>query len=219
MTIRKQKVWAIIGQKGGDGKSTVAYALSYFLARKGSKTALIDVDRPQFSSVLLSKLWDLEASKKTDGPVKPKLSFDLLRCQNSRDIPRISEGYEAIVFDGAPHASVETLNICRTADCIVIPTRTYTINLKPAFDIAAELTANGIDKRKIIFLISQALSDSEVRDARETIAARGYRVASEDLRTYAAYGKAGNAGRSVLEVSFPTLRERAETIFTELANT
>ena len=100
----------------------------------------------------------------------------------------------------------------------MIPTRTYTINLKPAFDIAAELIANGIDKKKFIFLISQSLSDSEVIDARETITARGYRVVGEDLRTYAAYGKAGNAGRSLLEVPFKTLKERAESIFAELAN-
>lgn len=203
---RKQKVWAIIGQKGGDGKSTIAYALSYYLARLGRNTTLIDVDRPQFSSVLLGKLADRE------------LNFKLARCQQIRDIPRLSEGYDAVIFDGAPHASTDTLTLCKEADCIVIPTRTYTINLKPAFDIAAELIANGIDKKKFIFLISQSLSDSEVRDARETITARGYRVVGEDLRTYAAYGNAGNAGRSLLEVPFKTLKARAESIFAELAN-
>lgn len=203
---RKQKVWAIIGQKGGDGKSTIAYALSYYLARLGRSTTLIDVDRPQFSSVLLGKLADRE------------LNFKLARCQQIRDIPRLIQGYDAVIFDGAPHASTDTLTLCKEADCIVIPTRTYTINLKPAFDIAAELIANGIDKKKFIFLISQSLSDSEVIDARETITARGYRVVGEDLRTYAAYGKAGNAGRSLLEVPFKTLKERAESIFAELAN-
>ena len=203
---RKQKVWAIVGQKGGDGKSTIAYALSYYLARLGRSTTLIDVDRPQFSSVLLGKLADRE------------LNFKLARCQQIRDIPRLIQGYDAVIFDGAPHASTDTLTLCKEADCIVIPTRTYTINLKPAFDIAAELIANGIDKKKFIFLISQSLSDSEVIDARETITARGYRVVGEDLRTYAAYGKAGNAGRSLLEVPFKTLKERAESIFAELAN-
>jgi chromosome partitioning protein len=206
MTIRKQKVWAVVGQKGGDGKSTVAYALSCYLASLGRKTILMDVDRPQFSSVLLGKLGDRQ------------LAFELVRCQNMRDIPKHAQGFEAVVFDGAPHASLDTLTLCKYADCIVIPTRTYTINLKPAFEIAAELTANGVDKRKIIFLISQALSKTEVRDARETIEARGYRVTSEDLRTYAAYGKAGDAGKSVLDVPFKTLRERANCIFSELAN-
>lgn len=204
---RKQKTWAIIGQKGGDGKSTIAFNLSFYLAdRLGLSTTLIDVDRPQFSSVLLGKLADKE------------LSFKLTRCQQLRDIPRLTQGFDAVIFDGAPHASTDTLTLCKEADCIVIPTRTYTINLKPAFDIAAELVSNGIDKKKIIFLISQSLSDAEVVDARETIAARGYRVVGEDLRTYAAYGKAGNAGRSLLDVPFKTLKARAEAVFSELAN-
>lgn len=203
---RKQKVWAIVGQKGGDGKSTIAYGLSAYLAQLGRKTTLLDVDRPQFSSVLLGKLGDRE------------LGFTLVRCQNLRDIPKHAQGFDAVVFDGAPHASMDTLTLCRNADCIVIPTRTSTINLKPALDLAAELVRNGIDKRLIIFLICQALTPAEARDAKATIAAQHYRVAGEDLRMYPAYSKAGDAGRSVLEVPYPTLRLRAETVFAELAN-
>lgn len=204
--IRKQKVWAIVGQKGGDGKSTIAYGLSCYLAQHGRKTTLLDVDRPQFSSVLLGKLSGKE------------LDFTLVRCQHLRDVPRLAQGFDAVIFDGAPHASTDTLAICKDADCIVIPTRTYKMNLKPALDIAAELIDNGIDQKRIIFLICQALSVAEVRDARATIAARNYRVVGEDLRTYAAYGKAGDAGRSVLDVPFKTLRARAESVFAELAN-
>jgi chromosome partitioning protein len=203
---RKQKVWAIVGQKGGDGKSTVAYGLSCFLAKQGRKTALLDVDRPQFSSVLLGKLGDRQ------------LGFDLVRCLHMRDIPKHAQGFEAVIFDGAPHASMDTLTLCKYADCIVIPTRTSTINLKPALDLATELVHRGIDQNKIIFLICQALTDVEVRDARLAIEARLFRVAGEDLRMYAAYGKAGDAGRSVLEVYYPTLRTRAEAVFAELAN-
>lgn len=204
--MRKQRVWAIVGQKGGDGKSTVAFGLSDYLAKHGRKTALLDMDRPQFSSVLLGKLGD-----------KP-LRFDLIRCQQMRDVHKRSEGYEAIVFDGAPHASSDTLTLCGFADLVVIPTRTFTINLKPALDLASELIANGIEQNKIIFLVSQALSDAEARDARATIEEHGFRVAAEDLRMYLAYGKAGDAGRSVLEVTYPTLRERAERVFAELAS-
>jgi chromosome partitioning protein len=203
--MKKQKVWAVVGQKGGEGKSTIAYALSDYLAKHGRKTALLDMDRPQFSSVLLGKLGD-----------KP-LSFDLIRCANMRDVHKHSTGFEAIVFDGAPHASSETLQLCGYSDCIVIPTRTSTINLKPALDLASELVANGIDQNKIVFLISQALTHSEARDARATIVERGYRVLTEDLRMYPAYAKIGDAGRSLLEVQYPTLRERAERVFAELA--
>jgi chromosome partitioning protein len=203
---KRRKVWAIVGQKGGDGKSTVAYALSHYLSTLGRKTTLLDVDRPQFSSVLLSKLGDKQ------------LGFDLIRCMNLRDLGKYAEGYEAVVLDGAPHASLDTLNLCKQSDCVVIPTRTSTINLKPQLDLAAELVANGIPQHRIIFLICQALSDAEARDAKATISARNYRVVGEDLRMYAAYGKAGDAGRSVLEVHYPTLRARAEAVFTELAN-
>lgn len=203
---RKRKVWAIVGQKGGDGKSTVAYGLSSYLSGQGWKTTLLDVDRPQFSSILLSRLTDR------------KLGFDLVRCMNMRDLHRHAEGYDAVIFDGAPHASLDTLDLCKQADCVVIPTRTFTINLKPALDLAAELIANGIPQSKIIFLICQALSPAEARDARATIEKRNYRVVGEDLRMYTAYGKAGDAGRSVLEVPYPTLRARAEAVFSEIAN-
>lgn len=202
----RKKTWAIVGQKGGDGKSTVAFGLSYYLSTLGRNTTLIDVDRPQFSSVLLGRLADKE------------LGFKLVRCQYLRDLPRLTQDFDAVVFDGAPHASADTLTLCKEADCIVIPTRTFKINLKPALDIAAELVSNGIPKEKIIFLLCQALSQAEVDSARGTIAARDYRVVGEDLRTYLAYGKAGDSGKSVLEVPYRTLKARAEAVFSELAN-
>jgi chromosome partitioning protein len=136
---------------------------------------------------------------------------------NLRDIPKHADGFDAVIFDGAPHASVDTLMLCEHADCVVIPTRTSTINLKPALELAEELVANGTPKKKIIFLVSQALTDAEARDAKETIAAHNFRVVDEDLRMYAAYGKAGDAGRSVLEVPYVSLRTRAEAVFAELA--
>lgn len=208
MTIKKQqKVWAVVGQKGGDGKSTVAYALSCFVAKQGLRTTLIDMDRPQFSSVLLGKLRDKEQ----------ELSFDLVRCQQLRDVHKHAEGYDAVIFDGAPHASSETLTLCGYADCVVIPTRTSTINLKPALDLAAELVAHGIKQKAILFLICQALTETEVQEARATISERGYRVVAEDLCMRAAYGKMGDAGKSMLEVPYQTLRKRAESVFAEIA--
>lgn len=203
---KKQKVWAIVGQKGGEGKSFTAYGLADYLSMHGRKTALIDMDRPQFSSVLLGKLREQE------------LPFELVRCMNQRDVHKYAQGFDAVIFDGAPHASSETLTLCGYADCIVIPTRTSTINLKPQLDLAMELVSEGIVQSRILFLICQALTEAEARDARETIESRGFRVADEDLRMYPAYGKAGDAGLSVLRVRYPTLRERAERVFAQIAN-
>ncbi|MNF07193.1 hypothetical protein D3C80_2073230 [compost metagenome] len=56
-----------------------------------------------------------------------------------------------------------------------------------------------------------------MQEARATISERGYRVVAEDLCMRAAYSKMGDAGKSMLEVPYRTLRERAESVFAEIA--
>lgn len=198
------RIYLVAGQKGGGAKSTTAYALAYQLARQERRTVLIDTDRPQFTAVV----WQALRTK--------QLPFDIARCMIARDIPKHAEGYEAIVFDGAPHASVDTLTMAGYADIIIIPTKVAIADLKPQIELADDLVSKQIKKKKIVFLITQAGTPNEVESARATIKDRGYRVIQEDLRFSPAYSGAGDQGLSVLEVRYRTLRERAERVFTEI---
>lgn len=200
-----KRIFLVAGQKGGCSKTTTAYGLAYYLAGQNRRTVFIDTDRPQFSGVVFETL------RKTEPP------FDVARCMSMRDVPKHAEDYEAIVFDGAPHASADTLAMARLADLIIIPTKVAIIDLKPQIELADELVEQGIKSKTIVFLIAQAGTEAEVRAARATIEKRQYRVIREDLRNSPAYSGAGDQGLSVLEVRYPTLKARAERVFAEIA--
>jgi chromosome partitioning protein len=85
-------ITAIINQKGGCSKTTLALNLAAAMAAEGSKVLLIDAD-PQQTAQDWAAIRTDEPTFRVVGLSKPVLH---------RDLPKLATDYDEVVIDGAP---------------------------------------------------------------------------------------------------------------------
>ena len=178
---------AIISQKGGAGKTTLAINLAIAAERDGKRSLILDID-PQAS-----------ASAWADVRANPT---PLLRPCPPPRIERAledaaAEGIELALIDTAPHGEGAALTAARAADLIVIPCR-------PAmFDLHA--VAGSIDIARLSGIPTVAVLNAApprgplAGEARATLADAGLDVLAETLGQRAAFVHALTAGQGVCE--------------------
>src|ERR1700742_4300468 len=104
------KIIAVLNQKGGCGKTTIAINLAHSFLNYGYKTLLVDSD-PQGSA----RDWNAE----NDGQILPVIGLDRESLPN--DIESVKSNYDFIIIDGAPSLAKLAAAAVRTADFILIP--------------------------------------------------------------------------------------------------
>jgi len=118
-----KKIILITHQKGGVGKSTLAFNLAQNISND-AKVALIDID-PQGSLIQLKEV------------VK---SFDILTLQDNFESLRDLD-YDFIFIDTPPYLSNHLSQLIKMADLILIPTKAGILDLL-AIDSTIELIKN-----------------------------------------------------------------------------
>ncbi len=104
------KTIALLNQKGGAGKTTLATHIARGLQLAGHNVLLVDSD-PQGSA----RDWSAASE---DNPV-PVVGID--RPTIEKDLPAISGGYDYVIIDGAPQAQNMAVSAIKAADIILIP--------------------------------------------------------------------------------------------------
>ncbi|WP_306474259.1 ParA family protein, partial [Pseudomonas syringae] len=130
---------AVLQQKGGVTKSTLARAIATEAARAGLDTLLADINPQQQTSYLWSVARD-EAS------LQPRV--DSTVYHRSDKLIREAEGRQLVVVDGGPHASNQSLEIAKVASVIVIPTGVTKDDLREALKLGTEFVAEGVPQTK-----------------------------------------------------------------------
>ncbi len=122
------------------------------------------------------------------------------------DAPR----FDALILDGKPNASEQTVDIAKAADLVVIPTGQTIDDLHPGVVLAHSLRKEGISPEKIAFAMFKTTgSERENATARQYLAEAGYLVLEGEVSVSTAYGSASDMGKAITETSFRTLNERA----------
>jgi chromosome partitioning protein len=147
-------VIAILNQKGGSGKTTIATNLAHALKRDNYTVLLIDSD-PQGSA----RDWN-EAS---GGNIIPVVGLD--RETLAKDLQAISQGYDWIVIDGAPQIVKLSAAAVKAADLILIPVQPSPYDIWACADLVDIIAArrevtNG--KPKAAFVISRAIKNTKL---------------------------------------------------------
>lgn len=147
------KVIAVLNQKGGAGKTTIATHLARALQLSGADVLLIDSD-PQGSARDWSAVRD-------DNPITV-VGID--RPTIERDLKSLARK-DYVIIDGAPQASNLAVSAIKAADFILIPVQPSPYDIWAASDLV-DLVRQRIDmtdgKLQAAFVISRAIKGTKI---------------------------------------------------------
>jgi len=184
------KVIAVLNQKGGAGKTTIATHLARALQLDGKDVVLIDSD-PQGSA----RDW---AAVREDQPLAV-VGID--RPTIERDMKALGHK-DYVVIDGAPQAADLAVSAIKAADFVLIPVQPSPYDIWATADLV-DLVKSRIEltdgKLKAAFVVSRAI--------------KGTKIGAEIADALAGYGLPVLAARITQRVSYPSTAATGKTIF------
>jgi chromosome partitioning protein len=179
---------AIISQKGGAGKTTLALHLAAAAQDAGRVALIIDTDPQATASQWAS--WRQDAPPEVIDSPPPRLAAKVEQARG--------QGAEFIVIDTPPHADSAARAAVEVADLVLIPCR------PSAFDLSAiQTTAKLVQLlRKPAYVVFTAGSPNAPRvyqEAGELVDSYGTSPCPIQIPDRAAYRHASAEGRTVME--------------------
>lgn len=152
--MKRKTVVAVLNQKGGSGKTTIATNLAHAFILDGKSVLLVDSD-PQGSA----RDWN-EANL---GEIVPVVGLD--RETLPKDLQAVSSGYDWIIIDGAPQVAKLSAAAIKSADVVLIPVQPSPYDVWAAADVvdlvkARQAVTNGVPKAA--FLVSRAIVNTKL---------------------------------------------------------
>lgn len=181
------KTIAIISQKGGAGKTTLALHLATASALAGRNTAIIDLD-PQASAAN----W----SDRRQSEVPVVLSAHASRLVHEMKRVEEMEG-DILIIDTAPHSDSAALEAAKAADLVLVPCRPAILDLEAITNTLDLVRTTG--SRVAVVMNAVAPLGSEAKEAAEAIAALEVEVCPVQLRQRVAFSRALISGQSAQE--------------------
>jgi chromosome partitioning protein len=185
------KTIAVISQKGGTGKTTLAVHLAVSAARGGLVSLIMDTDPQATASTWHS--WRGENSEP-----------DVIDCGSPALLPKklaqaAELGAEIAVIDTPPHADIMAREACRAADILLIPCRPRAFDLD-AVRTTADLAAASQKPAWLIFMAGPANAKLVYQEATELVQSFGLRVAPVMLPERAAFHHSVGQGKTAVEI-------------------
>ena len=203
-------VVAIVNQKGGTGKTTLATNLASVLAEKGD-VLLLDAD-PQASSLN----W---AAGDWDSP-KALTVQELGKGSLLQHVRSMERAYDWIIIDGPPGITKTSSDAVRAADLVLIPVKPSPLDVWAASDIVAAVrarqkTTNGIPRAAFVITMTQPRTRLG-RQIEVALADLGIPVLQARTTQRVSYPNAINDGNSVVDGRDRTARKEVLAIIGEL---
>lgn len=184
------KCIAILNQKGGSGKTTIATNLAHAFVLDGDKVLLVDSD-PQGSA----RDWH----QANDGEIFPVVGLD--RETLPKDLPAISRGYDWIILDGAPQLAKMAAAAVKTADFVLIPVQPSPYDVWAAADLVEIVKTRQTitdGKLKAAFVVSRAIVNTRLsREVVEALDAYGLPVLNARTTQRVLYSDSASSGQTV----------------------
>ncbi len=181
------KTIAIISQKGGAGKTTVALHLAVGAVLDGLNTLVIDLD-PQASS----SNW----SDRRQDELPVVVSTHASRLEQTLKTAR-ENGGELVILDTAPHSDSIALDAARASDLVLIPCRPSILDIEAIRNSASLVGTTG--KPAVGVLNAVAPQGSEADEAAQTIGEQGLEVCPVRLVNRVAFARSLVTGQTAQE--------------------
>ncbi len=181
------KIIAMISQKGGAGKTTLAINLAVAAESRGHSCVIIDID-PQGSAM------GWQDTRAKESPVV--ISAQPIRINAILETAR-EHGADLVIIDTAPHSDAAALQVARVADLVVIPCKPSILDLRAiatSVDIAAMAK-----KPAVAILNSVPPRGSLTEEALEAIKSYDLKIIPEYLGQRAAFVHSLTVGQGVIE--------------------
>ena len=178
---------ALLAQKGGSGKTTLAVHLAVAAAAKGHHVVIADLD-PQGSAASWSRVRGSPEPKVV--ALSPSATVGFINGMRNN-------GTSLMILDTAPHSAPAASQIVRQAELVLIPCRPTAFDLTAASS-SAEI-AKAARRRAAFVLNSCPMRAPEVSDARTVLMSYGFPVAPVEIGQRQAFARAVASGQAVTE--------------------
>lgn len=185
------KVIAVLNQKGGSGKTTIATHLARALQLQGSSVLLVDSDKQGSAR-------DWSAVDESN----PVTVIGLDRPTLDRDLKNISDK-DFVVIDGSPQATDLAVSAIKAADFVLIPVQPSPYDIWATSDLVdlvkqrIEMTDN---KLKSAFVVSRAIKNTRISgEVSEVLIEYGLPVLNARIVQRIAYPNSAAIGKTVFE--------------------
>lgn len=181
------KIIALMSQKGGAGKTTLAVHLAAAASHRGLRVALFDTD-PQQSACVWARVRNLEQPA-----VAPMLPTKLQAALRQAE----ADGIDFVVVDTAPNAGTDSVDIASLVSKVVIPVRPSVFDLSAVKRTIEIVRQVGVDA--LLVLSACPHRAPEIGMAREALGLSGLPVANTAIGDRRPYARAVQSGRAVNE--------------------
>lgn len=188
------RIWALVSQKGGAGKSMLATQLAVYGGQLGEKVVILDLD-PQASAWK----WHEIRGEGTAPAVIRVLPDNLMKVVGAL---RESELATLVLIDTAPHTNKGAVEAIRACDLIICPTKPGVLDLSALVDTVTLLDLASAKDRALGVVNSvhgQGAAKAYAR-ACAVVERFGIRVAGAYVGDRVAFQHASDAGKGVTEV-------------------
>jgi chromosome partitioning protein len=182
------QVLAVIGQKGGNGKTTTTLGLAVEAFLAGRAVAVIDLD-PQTTAAN----WSDRRGKETPA---------IVSCQVSR-LPQVldaaaKEGADLAIIDTPGKSTDALIAAAKAADFVLMPIQPQLYDIETLSSLKDVLTLAGNPPAAV--LVNRApVQGKRHTETQEVATQQGFAVCPVVIYARAAHGDAGNVGQTAAE--------------------